>query len=293
VVTVSNSKIIHATLGPDGTYSSQAAKQMMGVEGELLFYPTIGEVFKAVLSGEVQKGIVPILNSGEGPVNPTMMALIACGALVQIEEEFVLPINHVLVTRPGYTLEDVQVVYSHPQALGQCRRYLNGNLPNTRTVESNSTVAAVPDMLGSSVPAAAIAPQSVLKLYEGEIVPIKIGIQDNSHNETRFVMIGKVSGVLPGVTGQDITYLSFGFDDEDQPCLLQRALSCFSSLNINLRRVESRPDPMGCWKDIFILEAEGHREDPVMQAALASLRYVASTVTIWGSCLRATHKRIK
>ena len=182
MVTVSNSKIIHATLGPDGTYSSQAAKQMMGVEGELLFYPTIGEVFKAVLSGEVQKGIVPILNSGEGPVNPTMMALIACGALVQIEEEFVLPINHVLVTRPGYTLEDVQVVYSHPQALGQCRRYLNGNLPNTRTVESNSTVAAVPDMLGSSVPAAAIAPQSVLKLYEGEIVPIKIGIQDNSHN---------------------------------------------------------------------------------------------------------------
>ena len=139
-----------AYLGPEGTYSEQAAVDY-DPDAQHIPYPSIPMVFKAADDGEVEQAVVPIENSIEGVVTYTVDLLVHESDL-KIRSEVVVPIHHYLLSEPDATMEDVRVVYSHPQAIAQCRRYLSRHLPKAEHVASLSTAGAVEDMRNSEQP---------------------------------------------------------------------------------------------------------------------------------------------
>ena len=230
----------------------------------------------AVASGIAEEGVVPIENSLEGSVTYTLDILIEEARLF-IRRELVLPIEHYLLVKPGTRAADVQTVYSHPQALGQCRDFLGRCFPKAQLVASLSTVAAVDDMKHSSAPAAAISPKRAAQLYGVDI--LAQSIQDNSSNATRFVVLAN-SDHPP--TGKDKTSLCFSFT-EDKPGLLYNVLGEFAIRKINLAKVESRPTKQSLGEYIFLIDCEGHREDPLVKGVIEFVRSQTSMFRIFGS----------
>ena len=176
-----------AFLGPSGTYTEEAAL-LYDPDAELRPYPNISAVGQAVAAGETEQGVAPIENSIEGSVNFTLDLLVSQTSLL-IGYEIVIPIEHFLMGKPGTRLDEVQVVYSHPQALAQCREYLERNFTNAERSASLSTAQAVGDAMSSVAPAVAIAPRRSAALYDAEI--LASGIQDVAANATRFVVLSK------------------------------------------------------------------------------------------------------
>jgi prephenate dehydratase len=262
-------------LGPVGTYTEEAALQY-DPEADLQPFQTIGAVGQAVSSGITQEGVVPIENSLEGSVTNTLDLLISQSDL-SIRQEVVLPIDHYLMALPGTPAADIRVIYSHPQALAQCRNFLERQFPNAQQMASLSTVAAVSDMSASSLPAAAIAPGRAAELHDVEI--IGRSIQDNSNNVTRFVVLANEDHPP---TGNDKTSICFAFD-EDAPGLLYRALGEFAQRSINLVKVESRPTKQSLGRYIFLIDCHGHREDPLVKEVLDKLAEPVSMLKVLGS----------
>ena len=262
-------------LGPVGTYTEEAALQY-DPEADLQPFQTIGAVGQAVSSGITQEGVVPIENSLEGSVTNTLDLLISQSDL-SIRQEVVLPIDHYLMALPGTPAADIRVIYSHPQALAQCRNFLERQFPNAQQMASLSTVAAVSDMSASSLPAAAIAPGRAAELHDVEI--IGRSIQDNSNNVTRFVVLANEDHPP---TGNDKTSICFAFD-EDTPGLLYRALGEFAQRSINLVKVESRPTKQSLGRYIFLIDCHGHREDPLVKEVLDKLAEPVSMLKVLGS----------
>ena len=269
-----------AFLGPEGTFSEDAALRHEP-QGHLEPFPSIQAVALAVTSGIVEEGVVPIENSLEGSVTYTLDILIQEERLF-IRRELVLPIEHCLMVKPGTRPADIQTVYSHPQALGQCRGFLERCFPKAQSEASLSTVAAVEDMKGSATPAAAISPRRAAELYGVEI--LAHGIQDYSSNATRFVVLAHADHPP---TGSDKTSLCFTFDD-DKPGLLYTVLGEFNHRNINLAKVESRPTKQSLGEYIFLIDCDGHREDPLVKGAIDALRVHTSMLKIFGSYPRWT-----
>ena len=196
-----------AFLGPVGTYTEEAAL-LYDAQADLQPYPNITAVGLAVAAGETAEGVVPIENSLEGSVNFTLDLLISQPDLF-IRQEVVIPIDHYLVARPGTNLDQVQVVFSHPQALAQCHEYLERTFPDAEQMPSLSTALAVSDAQNSPVPAVAIASRRAAALNNAEIMAGPI--QDMAANVTRFVVLA-ASDHQP--TGQDKTSLCFSFDKD-------------------------------------------------------------------------------
>ncbi len=262
-------------LGPTGTYTEEAALKYEP-HGDLRPYPTVTEVGLAVSSGETDEGVVPIENSLEGSVTFTLDLLISQSGL-SISREILLPIEHFLMATAGTRPADVQVIFSHPQALAQCHNYLLRSFPQAQQTASLSTVAAVADMQASGVPAAAIAPWRAAQLYDVEI--IGQNIQDNPNNVTRFVVLAPVDHPP---TGPDKTSICFSFG-EDTPGVLYEALGEFARRNINLAKIESRPTKESLGRYIFLIDCEGHREDPLVKEALEAVSRQVSMLKILGS----------
>jgi prephenate dehydratase len=261
-------------LGPLGTYSEEAALLYDKTADRL--YPTITGVGEAVAAGEIDEGVVPIENSLEGPVTFTLDLLIAQPTLF-IRGEIDLPIEHYLLAKPGTVPAEIKVIYSHPQALGQCRQYLEKNYPQAEQMASLSTVLCVTDSFESKVPAAAISPRRASELYDVDI--LDRGIQDVANNVTRFAVIG-LSDHAP--TGDDKTSMAFTLE-KDSPGLLHRVLGEFADRDINLLKIESRPTKQLLGEYIFVLDCVGHREESPMKEALAALSDPISMLRILGS----------
>ncbi|MCH8939787.1 MAG: prephenate dehydratase, partial [Chloroflexi bacterium] len=172
-----------AYLAPPGTYTEEATERYDS-EAERVPYPTFRAVIEAVRSGDVDEGVTAIENSLEGAVVDTLDLLIQEETL-HIKQEIMVPILHCLLIKPGTRAEDIKSIFSHPQALGQCRRYLENEYPNAQPVASLSTAAAVEQMQASDVPAAAIASRRAGDLYGAEV--LATDIQDQPGNTTRFV----------------------------------------------------------------------------------------------------------
>jgi prephenate dehydratase len=261
-------------LGPLGTYSEEAALVYDKTADRL--YPTITGVGEAVAAEEIDEGVVPIENSLEGPVTFTLDLLIAQPTLF-IRGEIDLPIEHYLLAKPGTVPAEIKVIYSHPQALGQCRQYLEKNYPQAEQMASLSTVLCVTDSFESKVPAAAISPRRASELYDVDI--LDRGIQDVANNVTRFAVIG-LSDHAP--TGDDKTSMAFTLE-KDSPGLLHRVLGEFADRDINLLKIESRPTKQLLGEYIFLLDCVGHREESPMKEALAALSDPISMLRILGS----------
>jgi len=262
-------------LGPAGTYTEQAAL-LYAPDAELQPYPTISAVGAAVVADELDSGVVPIENSLEGSVTFTLDLLIAQSGL-SICNEVVIPIDHYLVAPPGVSADSVEVIYSHPQALAQCRAYLGEHFPTVAREASLSTVAAVIDMQSSRVPAAAICPQRATEIYDVRI--LAQSIQDNSANQTRFVALAHDDHPP---TGHDRTSISFAFAI-DRPGNLYHAIGEFAERNINLVKIESRPTKRELGRYVFLIDCDGHRDEPEVAAALEGLREYADIFKILGS----------
>ena len=264
-----------AYLGPAGTYTEEAAL-LYDAAAELEPFPTIGAVGLAVSSEITDEGIVPIENSLEGSVTFTQDLLIQEPQL-SICREVLLPIDHYLMVNPGTRLADIEVVYSHPQSLAQCREFLERCLPKAQQMASLSNSAAVTDMQKSSVGAAAIAPQRAAELYTAEIIGRKV--QDSANNVTRFAVLAREDHPP---TGKDKTSICFAYP-ADAPGLLYRTMGEFATRNINLLKIESRPTKQSLGDYIFLIDCAGHRQDEQVKEALEALRGSVSMMKVLGS----------
>ncbi len=268
-----------AYLGPEGTYSEQAAIYY-AADSVRVPYSGIPAVVRAAELGEVEEAIVPIENSLEGVVTYTVDLLIHESPL-KIRGEVVVPIHHQLLMSPGVGMEEIRVVYSHPQAIAQCRGYLSRNLPNAEHVAALSTASAVEDMKSSRYPAAAISSSRAAELFEVTIV--ESNIEDVPNNLTRFVVLGSEDGKR---TGRDKTSICFDFS-QDAPGTLYNTLGELAQREINMIKIESRPDRRSLGKYVFLIDMDGHREDPVVSEALDAMRERASIFKIFGSYPKA------
>ena len=262
-------------LGPAGTYSEQAAQIWCG-ECDLVSVDSIPDVAQAVNDGRSEIGIVPIENSIEGGVTFTLDLLIHDSDL-SICGEIVIPINHNLMSKNEINYIDIKTVYSHPQSLGQCRQFLASNLPNANLVASLSNSAAVEEMMNSPLNSAAISSDQAAKIYDAKI--LQKNVEDRPNNETRFIVLGKSDHPK---TGNDKTSLCFEFQG-DQPGILSESLTEFASRDINLVKIESRPNKKSLGRYVFLVDIEGHRSDQKVTQSINALSSKVAMIKILGS----------
>jgi prephenate dehydratase len=263
-----------AYLGPPGTFSEEAAL-LHDPQAQLLPFSSVAAVAAAVDSGMADEGVAAIENSLEGSVNETLDILIHESGL-SICRELVLLIEHCLLAAPGTSSSDVRVIYSHPQALGQCRRFLERCFPKAQLEAALSTTAAVEQML-SLEGTAAIATRRAAEIYGAQV--LARGIQDNPSNKTRFVVLTPHD--CPP-TGRDKTSIAFTVA-HDRPGTLVNVLHEFSDRQINLTKIESRPSKEELGVYIFLVDMDGHRADPPVAEALERVREQAFFFKVFGS----------
>jgi chorismate mutase/prephenate dehydratase len=265
-----------AYLGPPGTFTHMATQRAFGLAARYVEASTISGVFDAVERGGAGYGVVPIENSTEGGVSSTLDCLLESAAIIR--NELVLDVAHCLLGAHA-ELGRVERVYSHPQALAQCRGWLARNLPHAQLVVSPSTAAAAREA-SLDAAAAAIASRLAAEIHGLEV--IRERIQDRAENATRFVVIG-TSPAPP--TGRDKT--SIVFSTRDERGALLRALVVFDEEGLNLSRIESRPAQGKLWEYVFFTDLEGHRDEPPVERALRRLGESGAMVKVLGSYPRA------
>ena len=269
-----------AYFGPPGTNSEEAAiayDARTGSGRTLIPFPTITSVGVAVESGTADEGVMPIENSLEGAVTETLDLLIHTPKPLFIRDEIVLLIDHYLLSRADVQADDVHVITSIPQALSQCRGFIERAFPEARIEAALSTAAAVEEVM-SRDDAAAIGSKRAGELYGASV--LASGIQDRSPNHTRFVV---VSGQDHEPTGDDRTSLAFAFESEDRPGQLVAALLEFAKRGINLSKIESRPSKERLGTYIFLVDIAGHRKDADVAEALATVDAQCSFFKVLGS----------
>tara|TARA_Y100000996_G_scaffold411609_1_gene396126 strand:+ start:6846 stop:7664 length:819 start_codon:yes stop_codon:yes gene_type:complete len=265
-----------AYLGPPGSYSEEAVKNWDSV-AELIPVDSIHAVAKYVSDKKVDHGMVPIENSIEGGVTSTLDLLIHDFEL-SISGESVLTIKHCLMAQSNLDVSEITKVFSHPQSLGQCRKFLNSILPSAEIIASLSNSRAVEDMMnGHDSTIAAIASERAANIYGAKI--LKKNIQDNLNNETRFVLLSHQDHIP---TGNDKTSLCFEYGD-DAPGILSESLRVFASRDINLVKIESRPNKIDLGKYVFFVDIEGHRTEDKVTEAISVLKTQVSKIKILGS----------
>jgi chorismate mutase/prephenate dehydratase len=265
-----------AFLGPQGTYTQDAAIKHFGHSVGTIPLATIEEVFGAVEREQANFGVVPVENSTEGVVTHTLDGFV--DSPLQICGEVVLRIRHQLLTKAG-SLAEVNKVYSHIQSLAQCRRWRAETLPDVATavVASNAEAAR----LASQEPtAAAIASAAAGEIYD--VPSVAADIEDHPGNTTRFLVIGQER---PGPSGRDKTSLLVS--SRNRPGALHRLLSPLAARDVSLTRIESRPARSGLWEYVFFIDIEGHVEDENIRAALGELESEAAFMKLLGAYPRA------
>lgn len=274
----------YSYLGPAGTFTEAALAQVPEAWGqEWRPVRNVGEALADVVEGRSDAAMIAIENSVDGGVSTAQDALATMPGL-RIVGEYLVPVEFVLVGRPGMKLEDVSLVSAHPVAYAQCLQWLTSTLPAHAHVPSSSNVASAVGLLdGSSDADAAIAPPGILEHHELELLASSIG--DNPNAVTRFVLVSRTVAAPPP-TGADKTSLIAELPD-DHPGALLEMLEQFATRGINLSLLASRPigDELGRYR--FVIDADGHIENERMADALLGLRRFSPKVVFLGSYPRA------
>jgi prephenate dehydratase len=275
--------------GPEGTFTQEALLSATdGLELELVPLPTIYDAVMAIHEGRVQRALVPIENSLEGAVNATLDALAIETDDVVIVGELVHPIVQCLIARTALELSEIEVVVSHPQASGQCARFLRTRLPAANVLTGSSTAEAVRTVMGEQRrPWAAIGPRVAAERYGGLV--LRAGVEDVTGNETRFVWLGPV-GAPPGAPrdggsplGPWKTAIVFWGVGSEAPGWLVGCLSEFADRGVNLTRIESRPRKQGLGRYMFFVDLEGRDTEPHVADSLTDLRGRVEVLRVLGS----------
>ncbi len=267
-----------AYLGPEGTFSEEAALMQARLDDATLMpFSSIPALVSAVETGLAERAVLPIENSLEGSVSFTLDLLIDETDL-KICNELVVPVRHNLVVVPGATLNDIKTVTSHPQGLGQCRRFLERCLPGVNQVAALSTATAVEKTIETGERSqAAIGTERAAQLYGGEI--LARDIQDNRSNVTRFFVLAQ-SDAEP--TGSDRTSFCFNVK-QNVPGAVHQVLTDLAEAHIQMTKIESRPTKSALGDYTFLLDVEGHRLDPVIAEALSEIRGKTARLKVFGS----------
>lgn len=261
-----------AYLGPPATFTHQAALGHFGAACRFTPARAIVDIFDEVEQGRAEYGVVPVENSTEGAVNVTLDRLIDSDVMI-CGERYLTVSQHLL--SHAKDLRDVKTVISHPQGLAQCRVWLAQHMPDAATHEVSSTAGAAEQASGD-VTLAAIASDLAGELYK---VPVlRPRIEDNPHNATRFLVIGRTP---VGATGRDKTSILFAMRNE--PGSLYRILEPLARAGVNLSKIESRPAKRRSWEYVMFVDFEGHRDTSAVTAALAELTAQTLFLRVLGS----------
>jgi prephenate dehydratase len=270
-----------AYLGPPGTFTEDALRDALGSDDvEELPAASVYAAIKAVESGDADRALVPFENSIEGAVTATLDTLALDSSGVTIVGEHDLAIRHCLIAREELPLERIEAVVSHPQASAQCARFIRERLPQAEVRAASSTAEAVHAVSQSERAWAALGAESAARLYSCEVV--LDGVEDEPDNVTRFVWLAP-EGTEPSGPGPWRTSLVFSELGDDRPGALVEALQAFSSRQVNLTRIESRPLRRGLGRYMFFLDLEGQLSDEPVAAAIEGLRAKAESVKVLGS----------
>ena len=268
-----------AYLGPTGTNSETAAlayadwlQRDRQQPSTLCSYPSIALALQSVAKGEIDRAVVPIENSIEGSVTVVLDALWQTDNL-QVHQELTIPIFHGLLSY-ATSLTEIETVYSHPQALAQCQKWLENYLPQVRLIPTKSTTEGIKH-LKEDTSAAAVSSPRAAELYQ---VPLlEPDIKDSPDNCTRFWIVSCDESKVG-------SHLSLAFSlPENAPGALMKALEIFARRGINLSKIESRPSKRSLGEYIFLIDLEGNSETPKIKEALTELSQCTEVLKMFGN----------
>lgn len=270
-----------AYLGPQGTFSEQAVLLYISKFKKPLqpiAYNSIYEVIQAVAEDKAKEGVVPIENSVEGSVSTTLDMLADKDIKVRIIHEIDLEIKHNLIVNPGTPKQQIDTIYSHPQSLAQCQKYLRNNFPNAKIFSADSNARAVvmvKEAQNNNV--AAIGPLSAARQWQMEV--LEKDIQDFENNQTRFVVISRHPIRR---TVKHKTSIVFS-TRKDKPGALYEILGYFVRNDINLTKIESRPRKQVIGDYLFFIDLEGSDDDKNIEKVLKEIGSICSYFKKLGS----------
>jgi prephenate dehydratase len=270
-------------LGPAGTFSEEAARTAPDAgEGELVGLATVRDTILAVHEGTVDRAIVPIENSLEGPIAVTLDTLADDGNDVAIVGEVVLGVSQHLIAGSALELGAIERVLSHPQAISQCARFLRDHLPGAVVEPTASTAEATQIVAAQSAPWAALGTLRAAELYGATV--LARAVEDEPGNATRFVWLARRGDAAPpGDFVPAKTSLSFWGSGDDSPGWLVRCLSEFAFRGVNLTKIESRPLRARLGHYRFFVDCQGAATDASVAEAVAGLHKHCEQVRILGS----------
>ena len=269
--------------GELGAYSETAVYNFFGQNVEVKPCKSFDEVFENVKAGTVDYGVVPIENSIEGSVNRTYDLFLEYD--LKVCGEIIIRISHCLIAHKGATIEEIDTVYSHPQALAQCRKFLEQH--KLRAISTFDTAGSVKMIKEKNMmDSAAIASEIAAQIYDMSILAREI--EDIKNNSTRFFVLDKKDSPY---SGEDKTSIIFA--TKSIPGALYKILGEFADRKINLTKIESRPTKQTPWEYHFYLDFEGHRTETKCQQALNSIRDKTIFVKILGSYKAASKPNFK
>ncbi len=269
--------MIVAFQGETGAYSEEAAFQFFGSSIQVKPCENLDDVFRAVEADEAQSGIVPIENSLEGSIGRSYDLLLESSLRVCGETE--LRVTHCLIASPGARLDSIKRVYSHPQALGQCRVFLRHL--GCELIPAYDTAGSVKIIKEKGITdGAAIASARAAETYGMQIIAREI--EDNPNNFTRFFILAKQDSPP---SGNDKTSIVFSI--KNRPGTMYEVLKRLAVRNINVTMIESRPARQKPWEYNFYLDFEGHREDTIVREALKALEKTSLFLKVLGSYPKA------
>jgi len=260
-----------AYLGPEATFTHQAAIRRFGSSLRYAAQKTIADVFAEVTKNRADYGVVPVENSTEGVVTHTLDMFVDSD--LKIVSQIILPIQHCLMSK--YPRDRIKKLYGHPQTLGQCRGWIQNHLRDLEIIETSSNARSA-ELAAREHKSAAIAGVLAAERYGLDI--LESDIQDNSANATRFLVLGRQCSPP---TGRDRTSLMLSITHEVGA--LHQALAAFRRFKLNMTKIESRPNKRRAWEYYFFVDCEGHKEDRKVAKAIVELEKQCNFVKVLGS----------
>ncbi|MDB6121589.1 MAG: pheA [Pedosphaera sp.] len=260
-----------AYLGPEATFTHQAAIRRFGASLRYSAQKTIADVFSEVSKNAADYGVVPIENSTEGVVTHTLDMFV--DSSLKIVAQIILPIQHCLVS--NWKREQIVKLYAHPQTLAQCRGWVQSHFPHVEIIETSSNARSA-ELAAKEKNSGAITGSLAAERYGVHI--LESDIQDNSANATRFLVLGRQCSPP---TGKDRTSIMLSISHEVGA--LHKALAAFRRFKLNMTKIESRPNKRKAWEYFFFVDCEGHKDDRKVANAIAELEKQCNFVKVLGS----------
>ena len=260
-----------AYLGPEATFTHQAAIRRFGSSLRYAPQKTIADVFTEVAKSRADYGVVPVENSTEGVVTHTLDMFVDSD--LKIVAQIVIPVQHCLLSNSPR--DRIKKLYTHPQSLGQCRLWVQTNLPRVEIIETSSNARSA-ELAAQEQGSAAIAGLLAAEKYGVDV--LEYDIQDNAANATRFLVLGRQCSPP---TGHDRTSIMISVTDKVGA--LHSAIAAFRRFRINMTKIESRPSKRKAWEYFFFIDLDGHVQDRKIANALKLLKEHCNLVKVLGS----------